>query len=341
MKGKVLVTGGAGYIGSHTIVDLFNKGYDVISVDNYINSDPVTYDQIESITGKKVAHYNIDICDKVALKRVMDDHRDVVGIIHFAALKAVGESVEFPFKYYHNNIVGLLNMLDLCRTHDINAFIFSSSCTVYGIPTIFPVTESTPLQPASSPYGATKQMGEQIIQDCMEQMECQAIMLRYFNPAGAHPSGLMGESPINKAANLVPAITETAIGKRDHLTVFGGDYDSRDGSCIRDYIHVMDLAGAHTLSLEYIVTKKQKVPVEIFNLGIGQGATVLEVIKAFESTTGVNLKYEMGPRRPGDVPAIYSNYQKIQKLLGWSPEYKIEDIMKTAWDWEKNRSRNY
>ena len=340
MKEKILVTGGAGYIGSHTIVDLYNQGYELISIDNYINSDSTTYSQIKEITGTEVTHYNIDICDKGALEEVFKKHGKISGVIHFAALKAVGESVEEPLKYYHNNINGLINILSVCKDFNIDSLIFSSSCTVYGIPESSPVDENTPLQPAASPYGATKQMGEQIIKDCINKMNTKCIMLRYFNPAGAHPSGCMGESPINKAANLVPAITETAIGKREQLTVFGGDYDTRDGSCVRDYIHIMDLARAHTMALGHILSGKQKVQLDIFNLGIGSGATVLEVIEAFERINNAKLNYTMGPRRPGDVPAIYSNYKKINHTIGWEPQYGIEDIMSTAWIWEKKRSKN-
>lgn len=339
MKENILVTGGAGYIGSHTIIDLYNQGFEIISIDNYINSDSTTYTQIKEITGIEVPHYEIDICDKDALEAVFIENRNIRGIIHFAALKSVGESVEEPLKYYQNNIIGLINILDMCKKFHVDSLIFSSSCTVYGIPESSPVDENTPLQPAASPYGATKQMGEQIIKDCIDKMHTKCTMLRYFNPAGAHPSGLMGESPINKAANLVPAITETAIGKRKQLTVFGGDYDTRDGSCVRDYIHVMDLAHAHIRALEHILSDKQKSQLEVFNLGIGRGATVLEVIKAFEKVNNIKLNYAVGPPRPGDVPAIYSNYNKIKETLGWEPLYGIDDIMSSAWIWEKKRSK--
>ncbi|NNF35885.1 MAG: UDP-glucose 4-epimerase GalE, partial [Saprospiraceae bacterium] len=313
---KILVTGGAGYIGSHTIVDLHNQGYELISIDNYTNSDSTTYSQIHEITGIEVTHYDIDICDKVALEEVFKKHGKIRGVIHFAALKAVGESVEKPLKYYHNNINGLINILSVCKDFNVDSLIFSSSCTVYGIPDSSPVDENTPLQPAASPYGATKQMGEQIIKDCINKMNTKCIMLRYFNPAGAHPSGFMGESPINKAANLVPAITETAIGKREQLTVYGGDYNTRDGSCVRDYIHIMDLARAHTMAMSHVLSGKQETQLDIFNLGIGSGATVLEVIEAFERVNNFKLNYTMGPRRPGDIPAIYSNYNKISHTIG-------------------------
>ncbi len=257
MKEKILVTGGAGYIGSHTIVDLIEKGYEVISVDNFCNSDKATYDQIRQITGKDIPHYDIDIRDANALEVIFQQEGSISGIIHFAALKAVGESVERPILYYQNNIEGLINILYMCKKYEVDSLIFSSSCTVYGIPESSPVDESTPLQPAASPYGATKQIGERIITDSITELKTKCVMLRYFNPAGAHPSGLMGESPINNAANLVPAITETAIGKRDELMVFGIEYDTRDGSCVRDYIHILDLARAHTMALDHILAGKK------------------------------------------------------------------------------------
>ena len=337
-KQKVLVTGGAGYIGSHTIVQLINYGYEVVSVANYINSDPIAYAQINEITGVDISYYNVDLCDYNELKKIIAIHPDIQGIIHFAALKSVGESVEKPTLYFENNLLGLINVLKVAEEFKVNNFIFSSSCTVYGIPEMSPVTEDFPLQPAESPYGRTKQMGEEIIRDTLKSNDMQAILLRYFNPAGAHPSGKMGESPINAAANLVPAITETAIGKRGKLIVNGNDYNTLDGSCVRDYIHVMDLAEAHVMAMTYLLNSKQKVKIDVFNLGSGQGATVLEVIKAFEEASGLNLNYKIGPRRPGDVPAIYSNYHKAESILGWKPKYTIDDIMKTAWDWERERN---
>ncbi len=336
-KGKVLVTGGTGYIGSHTIIDLIDNAFEVVSIDNYCNSDASTLDQIRAVTGKTIKNYNVDLTDRSALNRTLKDEKGIVGIIHFAALKAVGESVEKPLLYFRNNLQGLINILEFAKNQHIRNFIFSSSCTVYGIPDSYPVTEETPLQSAASPYGRTKQIGEDIILDSSSPLGMQAILLRYFNPAGAHPSIKIGESPINKAANLVPAITETAIGKRSSLTVFGNDYDTRDGSCIRDYIHIMDLARAHTLALCYLLEGKQQIPVGIYNLGIGEGVTVLEVIKAFERTSGLSLNYTIGPRRPGDVPAIFANYEKARRALNWEPQYNIDDIMSSAWEWEKVR----
>lgn len=337
MKGKVLVTGGTGYIGSHTIVDLLENGFEPISVDSGVNSTVDVLDQIKELTGVAVKHYPLDLCDKAATELIFKEHK-FVGIIHFAALKAVGESVVQPFRYFKNNINSLLHVLELAAKYEVPNFIFSSSCTVYGNVEMSPVTEETPMQDAASPYGRTKQMGEQIIVDSIQNFPMQAILLRYFNPAGAHPSAKMGEAPSNAALNLVPVITETAIGKRESMTVFGGTYDTRDGSCIRDYIHVMDLAHAHTLAVEYLIAGKQASKVDVINLGIGEGATVFEIIKAFEDASGTKLNYTVGPARPGDVVAIYANYTKAKRLLGWEPKYNIDDIMKSAWAWEQVRS---
>jgi UDP-glucose 4-epimerase len=335
---KVLVTGGGGYIGSHTLIDLMNNGYEVISADNFINSDPSVFDNIKAITGKRVKNYNIDLCDLKATKKIFDKNPDIVGIIHFAARKAVGESVEIPLTYYQNNLVSLLNLLSCVETYKIPNFIFSSSCSVYGNTTALPVTEETPRQEAESPYARTKQIGEDILGDFARiQPNCNLIALRYFNPAGAHESGLMGEAALKTALNLVPVITETAIGARKETVVFGDDYDTRDGSCIRDYIHVMDIAHAHTLAVAYAAKKKSKENYEIFNLGIGEGVSVLEAINAFKKITGESLNYRIGPRREGDVIAIYANNQKAQNVLGWTPTRGIDDIMSTAWVWEKRR----
>lgn len=339
MSRKVLVTGGTGYIGSHTIIDLIENGYEVISVDNGINSDTSALQSIKTITGKDILHYNVDLCDLKATESIFLDHTDIEGVIHFAALKAVGESVEKPVLYFRNNIDSLINILDLSIKYNVKAFIFSSSCTVYGDVTSSPVHETTPWQEAASPYGRTKQIGEQIITDSVKSTTLKSILLRYFNPAGAHPSGLLGESPINPAQNLVPVITETAIGKRNEMTVFGTDYPTKDGSCIRDYIHVCDLAHAHTLGLSYIFDSKQEMSTDIYNVGIGNGLSVLEIIDAFETQTGQKLNYKKGPRRPGDVMAIYSDYTKAKINLGWQPIYDVNDIMTTAWVWEKNRSK--
>jgi UDP-glucose 4-epimerase len=338
MKQKVLVTGGTGYIGSHTIIDLIENGYDVVCVDNGINSDKSVLNAVKEITGVTVPYYHIDLCDLSLTETIFKDHLDIRGVIHFAALKSVGESVEKPVLYFRNNIESLLNILDLSLQYEVKAFIFSSSCTVYGDVQKSPVDENTPLQEAASPYGRTKQIGEQVISDTLKNNKMKSILLRYFNPAGAHPSAMLGEAPNNPALNLVPVITETAIGKRVGMTVFGTDYPTRDGSCIRDYIHVVDLSHAHTLALKYIFDGKQEVSTDVFNVGIGSGLSVLEIIEAFEKVTGLRLNYEVGPRRPGDVMAIFSDYSKAKKELGWQPNYDVNDIMKTAWAWELVRS---
>ena len=337
---KVLVTGGCGYIGSHTIIDLIENGFEVISVDNHINSNRKPLSGIRKITGKTVKNYKVDLSDKTRTRKIFVEHPDIVGIVHFAALKSVGDSVHAPLQYFRNNMLSTLNLLECSHEFGVKHFIFSSSCSVYGNSTELPVTEQTPLQEAESPYARTKQMGEQMIRDAaMEIKGTNFILLRYFNPCGAHESAIIGESPTTKAQNLVPVITETAIGKRDSMTVFGDDYDTRDGSCIRDYIHVMDLADAHTKSLQYLIKTKNTNQVEVFNLGIGDGVSVLEAIKAFESSTGEKLNYKIGPRRAGDVVAIYANFDAANQKLGWSPKRDINDIMKTAWAWEVKRSK--
>jgi UDP-glucose 4-epimerase len=338
---KILVTGGCGYIGSHTIIDLINTGFDVISVDNFINSDASPLASIEAITGVKVKNYEVDLCDLDATRRIFKENPNIAGVIHFAALKAVGESVEKPLLYYRNNINSLLNILTCQEEFNVKNLIFSSSCSVYGNAKVLPVTENTPLQAAESPYARTKQLGEDIIRDfTMINPFITAISLRYFNPSGAHESGLMGESPVNPALNLVPVVTETAIGKRGEVVVFGDDYPTRDGSCIRDYIHVMDLARAHTLAMKFVIEGKNTDNYEVFNLGIGEGVTVLEAINAFEKVNKIKLNYRIGPRRPGDVVAIYANNDKAKNLLGWEASRSIEDIMRTAWIWEKKRSES-
>lgn len=335
---KILVTGGTGYIGSHTVVDLLEAGFDVISVDNYINSDAAPLTSIKEITGKEVKNYVVDLCDEKALNQVFEENPDVTGIIHFAALKSVGDSVADPVLYFRNNLVGLINLVECTLKNNVDNFIFSSSCTVYGNTDELPVTESTPEQAAESPYGRTKQIGEKILMDAFKNSNTKCIALRYFNPAGAHSSIKLGESPVNKALNLVPVVTETAIGKRDKMTVFGKDYDTRDGSCIRDYIHVMDLADAHTKAIKYLLDSKQTSNFDTYNLGIGNGVSVLEAINAFEKVSGQKLNYSLGDRREGDVIAIYADYSKAKQNFGWTPKYGIEDIMDTAWKWEQARS---
>lgn len=335
---KILVTGGCGYIGSHTIVDLIAHGFEVVSVDNLSNSDDSVLEGIEAITGQRVFNYATDLCDLPATRLIFEDHPDFAGVIHFAALKAVGESVEQPLRYFHNNLNSLLNILTCMRDVGAPHLIFSSSCSVYGNAAELPVTETTPWQEAESPYGRSKQMGEQIIRDTLPACPgMNSILLRYFNPAGAHPSALIGESPSHPASNLVPVITETALGLRREMTVFGVDYPTRDGSCVRDYIHVMDLANAHTKALQYLLEQRNESPCEVFNLGMGEGVTVLEAIEAFERVSGVRPAYRIGPRRAGDVVAVYADNTRAAARLGWQLKYSIDDIMRSAWDWEQRR----
>ncbi|HEX7846674.1 MAG TPA: UDP-glucose 4-epimerase GalE [Chitinophagaceae bacterium] len=330
----ILVTGGCGYIGSHTIVDLLENGYDVISVDNNSRSNPRILDGVESITGKRIKNYKVDLCNFDDTFAIFQEN-DIKGIIHFAAYKSVGESVEKPLLYFENNLNSLINLLKCVQEFGIPYFVFSSSCTVYGNPDKVPVTETTPPKPAESPYGYTKQMGEQIINEFSKSAGTNSILLRYFNPVGAHHSIKIGELPIGKPQNLVPAITQTAIGKLPKMSVHGDDYPTRDGSCIRDYIHVSDIAHAHTLAIRYLEQGKNNGRCEVFNLGTGEGVSVLEAIKAFEKVSGVKLNYEIGPRRPGDVVAIYANNDLAKNLLGWQPEYSLEEMMRTAWEWER------
>lgn len=332
---KILVTGGCGYIGSHTIVDLVENGFDVISVDNNSRSNARILEGIEKITGKKIKNYKVDLCNFDDTFAIFQENEDISGIIHFAAFKAVGESVEQPLMYFENNLNSLINLLKCVQEFQIRYFVFSSSCTVYGNPDQIPVTEATPPKPAESPYGYTKQMGEQIINEFAKVNNTHCVLLRYFNPVGAHTSGLIGELPIGKPANLVPAITQTAIGKLPQMVVYGSDYPTRDGSCIRDYIHVSDIAHAHTLAVDYLQARKQKKKCEVFNLGTGNGVTVLEAIKAFEKVSGVKLNYVIGPRRPGDVIAIYANNDYAKRELGWQPKYSLDEMMLTAWKWEQ------
>jgi len=332
---KILVTGGCGYIGSHTIVDLVENGFEVICVDNNSRSNPRIMEGVEKITGKKIKNYKVDLCNFDDTYAIFQENEDISGIIHFAAYKAVGESVAQPLMYFENNLVSLINLLKCVQEFDIPHFVFSSSCTVYGNPNEIPVTEKTAPKPAESPYGYTKQMGEQIINEFSKAANSKCILLRYFNPVGAHPSILIGELPIGKPANLVPAITQTAIGKLSQMAVYGNDYPTRDGSCIRDYIHVCDIAHAHTLGLQYLMSKKNNLKCEVFNLGSGNGVTVLEAIKAFEKVSGMALNYAIGPRRPGDVVAIYANNALAKEQLGWEPHFTLEEMMATAWKWEQ------
>lgn len=331
---KILVTGGCGYIGAHTIADLIENGFEVISIDDNSRSTRFLLDGIEKLTGKKVKNYKVDLKDYNDTRAVFQENEDITGIIHFAAYKAVGESVQEPLMYYENNMFSLINLLKCVDEFVIPHFVFSSSCTVYGSPDTIPVTEESPIKKAESPYGSTKQMGEEIIMNVVKATDTKAILLRYFNPVGAHPSNLIGELPIGKPANLVPAITQTAVGKIPELTVYGNDYNTRDGSNVRDYIHVSDIAHAHTLALQYLVDNRNKTNCDIFNLGTGIGVTVLEAIKSFEAVSGQKLNYKIGPRRPGDVEAIYANNDYAVSSLGWSIKYNLDDMMRTAWAWE-------
>lgn len=337
---KILVTGGCGYIGSHTVVDLIENGYDVISVDNNSRSNPAILKGIERITGKTIKNYKVDLCNFDDTYAIFQENTDISGIIHFAAYKAVGESVEKPLLYFENNLYSLISILKCVQEFKIPWFVFSSSASVYGNPDETMVTEESPLKQAESPYGLTKQMGEQIVTDFQKSTNTQCILLRYFNPVGAHPSTAIGELPLGKPQNLVPAITQTAIGKLNKLTVYGNDYPTRDGSCVRDYIHVCDIAHAHTLAIQYLQQKKNTAGCEIFNLGTGNGVTVLEAITAFEKVSNVDLNYEIGPRRPGDVVAIYANNDKATNQLGWNIRYSLEDMMDTAWQWEQQLKKD-
>lgn len=339
-KRTVLVTGGAGYIGSHTIIELLNNGgFEVISADNFFTSSERAYDQVKMITGKTFKKYKLDLCDIHEFDKIFNENK-IDGVIHFAAFKAVGESVELPLKYYHNNIASLVNLLELCRKHKTSNVIFSSSCSVYGNIEKLPVDENTPLPKAESPYAYTKQIGEVMIQDvCHRYLDFNAIALRYFNPVGAHVTGQIGEWPINKPNNLVPLITGTAIGKYPQLTVFGGDYPTRDGTNVRDYIHVTDIALAHLQALNYLFNGKNSSNYEMYNLGSGKGVSVLEAIAAFEKVSGKKLNYKIGDRRPGDVVSVYSDSSKAEKTLGWKCLHDINSMMKTAWEWELYREK--
>lgn len=334
---SIIVTGGAGYIGSHTIIELLNKtNYHVVSVDNFSNSSPSSYEKINSLCTRPFERVVIDLCDEALVMSELSKIKDVVGIIHFAAFKSVPDSVKEPILYYQNNIASLLNMLKFAKENKIANFIFSSSCSVYGNADELPVTEQTPLKKAESPYGHTKQIGEEIIEFfCKANLDFKAVMLRYFNPVGAHMSGKIGEFPITKPNNLVPIITQTAVGKNS-LVVFGNDYDTRDGYCIRDYIHVSDIADAHVKALEYLIDHKNKKQCSLFNLGTGNGVSVLEAIQSFEKVSGKKLDYKVGARRAGDVIAVYANNTLAKTELNWNPEFNLDDMMLSAWKWQLN-----
>lgn len=336
MKKKIIVTGGTGYIGSHTAVELIAGGFEVVIIDNLCNSDVTVLDGIRAITGIKPAFYDYDLCDMAKLEEVFAAEGKIDAIIHFAAFKAVGESVRKPLDYYRNNLGSLINLLATMDKHGTTSLVFSSSCTVYGQPDTLPVTESSPVREAASPYGYTKQAGEVIIRDTMAAKPDQkAISLRYFNPIGAHPTAHIGELPRGVPENLVPFITQTAIGLRDELKVFGNDYDTPDGSCIRDYLHVVDLARAHVTALKRLLEGRNRSNFEVFNLGTGTGVSVLEAIASFERATGLKLNYSITSRRPGDIEKIWADPSLANRELNWKTEITLDESMETAWRWEK------
>jgi UDP-glucose 4-epimerase len=334
---KILVTGGTGYIGSHTVVELFNAGYEVVAVDDFSNSDPKILDQIEKIAGKKPIFEQLDLCKEDEVKAFTARHQDITGIIHFAASKAVGESVENPLKYYRNNFYSLINVLTAFNSNV--KMVFSSSCTVYGQPDQLPVTETAAIKKAESPYGNTKQIAEEILQEtCAVNPNLKVVVLRYFNPVGAHKSALIGELPIGSPQNLIPFITQSAIGKRGAIIVHGNDYNTPDGSAIRDYIHVVDLAKAHVAAIKRLENNTKNY--EVFNVGTGKGSSVLEIINAFETATGVKLNYKIGARRAGDIEQIYGDVALSNTTLDWKAELDLKEMMSSAWNWEKYLKEN-
>lgn len=335
---KVLVTGGTGYIGSHTTVELINEGFEVVVIDNLSNSNIEVLNGIEKITGTKPAFENIDCVDYVGLDRLLNKYGKFDAIIHFAASKAVGESVEKPLLYYRNNLVSLINLLQLMPIHSIQHIVFSSSCTVYGQPETLPVTESAPIQPALSPYGNTKQIGEEIIRDTIHANpeSYRSILLRYFNPIGAHASAIIGELPNGVPNNLLPFVTQTAIGLRKQLQVFGNDYQTPDGTCIRDYIHVVDLAKAHVVAVKRMIENRTLQNIEVFNLGTGRGLSVLEIINTFEEVNQVKVPYKIVGRREGDIEKVWANPTYANEVLGWKATETVEETLRSAWAWEQN-----
>ncbi len=336
--GKILVTGGAGFIGSHTVVELQNDGRDVVVLDNLSNSSEKSLERVEAITGKKVPFYKADILDREALEEIFSKE-DISAVIHFAGLKAVGESVAKPWEYYENNIAGTLTLVDVMRKHGCKNIIFSSSATVYGNPAFIPITEECPKGVCTNPYGWTKSMLEQILSDIQKaDNEWNVILLRYFNPIGAHKSGTMGENPNGIPNNLMPYITQVAVGKRDHLNVFGNDYDTPDGTGVRDYIHVVDLAQGHVKALKKI---EENAGLKIYNLGTGRGYSVLDIVKNFEEATGVKVPYEIAPRRPGDIATCYADASLAKKELGWEAKYGIREMCEDSWRWQKNNPNGY
>jgi len=331
---NILVTGGLGFIGSHTVVELQNEGFEVLIIDNLSNSTIEVLDKITSITNKKPSYFNIDLKDKIAVQHFFKNN-NVDGVIHFAASKAVGESVEKPLEYYENNIGSLVYLLKEMKVNKVNNFIFSSSCTVYGQADELPITENASIKPAESPYGNTKKIGEEIIKDTTKVSEIKAIALRYFNPIGAHESAKIGELPIGVPQNLIPYVTQTAAGIRKELSVFGSDYPTPDGTAIRDYIHVVDLAKAHIVALTRLLNNKNKTTFEVFNIGTGKGNSVLEVIKSFEKVSGKKLNYKLVERREGDITAAYADTTIANKELGWQAKFSLDEALLSAWNWQQ------
>lgn len=337
MRNSVIVTGGYGYIGSHTIIELLANEFKPLSIDNFSRSSPKVAECIKKVSGYDAYNYNLDLCDSLALSQVFSKLNGVSGLIHFAAFKSVPESVANPEVYYRNNLISLLNVLDICIKYRVSSVVFSSSCSVYGDVSNLPVSEQTPFSEPKSSYAATKMMGERIAGDICRAHGINLMCLRYFNPVGAHPSGMIGEMPVQKPDNLVPVITQTAIGRRENMTVFGGDLNTRDGSCIRDFVHVMDIASAHVLALKYLQSHSNVF--ETINLGTGTGVSVFEAIRAFEDVAGQKLNYSVGAPRDGDVVEIYSDVSKARSVLGWEPKYGINDMMHSAWKWELELSK--
>ncbi|SIT00145.1 UDP-glucose 4-epimerase GalE [Belliella pelovolcani] len=334
---NILITGGAGYIGSHTAVALINSGFEPIIIDNFSNSEKCVLKGLKKILGRDVMTYEGDCNDRVLVGKIFSENQ-ISGVIHFAASKAVGESTQIPLAYYANNIGSLLVILEVMQEHGVKNLVFSSSCTVYGQPDELPVLESTPRKEAESPYGNTKKICEDILHDYIKsKASARIISLRYFNPVGAHPSSEIGELPLGVPANLIPFVTQTAVGIREKLTVFGDDYDTKDGTCVRDYIHVLDLADAHVKSLEYL-DKQSDCFIDTFNVGTGQGNTVLEVINTFEKVSERKLNYQIGPRRAGDIEKVWANTDKVNTVLGWSAQYNLEDSLRDSWNWQKRLS---
>jgi UDP-glucose 4-epimerase len=332
---KILVTGGTGYIGSHTVVALQQSGYEVLIIDNLSNSEEMVVERIAKITGISPAFARLDLCDLPGLKKLFSENPGIEGVIHFAAYKAVGESTEFPLKYYNNNLLGLINLLEVMQSHACNKLVFSSSCTVYGQPDELPVSENAPLKKAFSPYGNTKKICEDIINDHSAASDLKAISLRYFNPIGAHPSALIGELPRGVPNNLVPYLTQTAIGKRPTMMVYGGDYNTPDGTGIRDYIHVVDLAEAHVVAIQRLEKEVANEKTEVFNLGTGTGYSVLEILKTFEKVNGIKVNYALTDRRPGDIEKVWANPEKANKVLGWKARLGLDEMLHSAWQWQK------